>query len=1072
MAVNIYINNVLANNSIPIDGWSISMSGGWCFECRISFKGTDFLNACDPNVNILDPRIKIVIDGKEFRFLLEERSEAVTAPGVDFEIWGRSKHALLEKGCKSISDTIDTEYSSGVGHVWQNHKTTAVEIINYVISEYAAANININWNIPNYEVFIGTFEVQNQYPIDVIKRIAAVVGAEIVPEINGSLTIQEYDVDDAGQIPVTTYTDIDDILSFNSSNETPAGYNTVLIHGFNDVETDDITGNPVQSSTVNSYLRVVKHPEQTLIIKRNNLGQFLYKIRLHFFYPTDDYSTPILENIRVYKNEETLTVAEPEFQVVTRSEKIDLSWGQGNTAHPNTEGKTLVDYIDDYNIPFSTLENYEYQAPVQDYELTVNNPGKYRIAFYYDDWSAETEMSFEIPDIVEESIITRSFLQAVQSPNQPYEIQKNDIGKFEFKIRVFFFNTNDIFPNDLTEIQVFKSEDTIVVTPETPVIIPYEENIELSWGQGSSTYPNTNGTKLVESAEHSDIPLYVLQDHEYSSYVQDYTLQISNPGTYTLVFYYEDRSSESKISFTIPDITKDSQVTQSYLNAVQHPDQPDTLQKNNSGRYELIVRVFFYNINDLEFLPVPISVYQSDDNIINSYDSIDVIENIENISLSWGQGNTQYPNTEGTTLVENPAFFNTPLSTEQNYSYFAKAKDYVFEFPDYGDYSIKFYYADRSSETNYSVSIPYPESFLSIAAAPDQVFDTGENEIHKIRIVWFLFGATSPGIVMFPNIIVENITQSQEQYTEDISLRYGRGTQTYADNQGNIDVYVLADKDTPFSTKQSHTYNINVDTYELKQTESGEYQYNFRMSDDTNGDYSYSVIERPSVIIAGRIDEEELDINTDFTVRIHAWHPNNSAFVVVPASGDNSVITPPQVPNTLDYTETIDLEYGRGQYTYPDSTGNFDYYDIDEKDNATSSVSVTYETKYWDYLVQAPTYGDKKILIYYPDESYGIEFEYNIGGINSFIQTIRVTKKYADDPIEGITVYVEENPITDTQGLTPLSSPTNANGVTTTDEPLEVGKTYYVYFEKEGEIQNSKDDLLQNDSFVAQEIPT
>ena len=120
---------------------------------------------CDPARNWGAERIQLTLGKTTYFFLLESREGSE----VEFTIWGRAKAALLTE---PFAERVDKE--------WVNRYASS-------IASELAGSIPLTWKAKDYFIPYGSFE---GYPLDIIGRLARVVGAIVRTKPDGSLLVR------------------------------------------------------------------------------------------------------------------------------------------------------------------------------------------------------------------------------------------------------------------------------------------------------------------------------------------------------------------------------------------------------------------------------------------------------------------------------------------------------------------------------------------------------------------------------------------------------------------------------------------------------------------------------------------------------------------------------------------------------------------------------------------------------------------------------------------------------------------------------------------------------------------
>lgn len=230
--VKIYINDMDYTSKIKNAEIDINESDIYN-QCSISFKGLELFHVFDPDkyTNTLDRednRIKIVIDNTiEYEFLLEQRKASETFESADFEIWGRSKTAILsEPYCDTMDYTLDANKS-------------LKDVIAEVISD-SGKSISVVYDYPNsadsiedFTVMASAISYEDTFPIDIIEDLVDSYGAIVRTDADGNLVIRDkyktrpQDMEDATE--TIKINRINHIISADWGYSTKENYSTVLV---------------------------------------------------------------------------------------------------------------------------------------------------------------------------------------------------------------------------------------------------------------------------------------------------------------------------------------------------------------------------------------------------------------------------------------------------------------------------------------------------------------------------------------------------------------------------------------------------------------------------------------------------------------------------------------------------------------------------------------------------------------------------------------------------------------------------------------------------------------------------
>lgn len=360
-----YDNEITYTCSIKIDGVSIHP---YITDFDISLSEGDYVNSitinfnteawslftmCDPNVNFGQERVSATINSHEFKFLVERRSTSLNSKEKTFAVWGRSKAATLDLPYSApISDTADST------NLWQAGDVLASVIVDDLLT---GTGITCSFNIDDFIVYGANFSIENQTPIQIINKVAAVPGGRVRSDQNGNL-ILDYKVFSTSFVADTTaeFTDIDEIIQLGEDVSHPPGYNYVRITGYEDItspagkniriELDEAEGSC--ASAGNAFMVRVYASPITL--------EYTFDTTIGTFYHIGDYYSTHEETVH-FSNGKGNTQY-PIYSVTSASWHGDslgnITWGQGYTG--------LVADVEGYGVL-----NYVYSAKYTLYEVVV-----------------------------------------------------------------------------------------------------------------------------------------------------------------------------------------------------------------------------------------------------------------------------------------------------------------------------------------------------------------------------------------------------------------------------------------------------------------------------------------------------------------------------------------------------------------------------------------------------------------------------------------------------------------------------------------------------------------------------
>lgn len=377
------INIIIDNKTVldDVESCEIQMQDSdYCLSVSLSLKSKRFWTLCDPVTKFGTLRIKVVIGSDTYKFLAEERDTSPSVAGVGFTVWGRSKQALLVSPySKTITDTDTTN------HPWQTANTTASAIVAYVVSNYCPYAVTVTWNAGDFAVYKDSFSVSNQSPVDIISSLASVIGAELVADADGSLSVEAHSV--AEGTSVQSYNDMDHIVQLSETIGYPSGYNAVTVYGYD----------PASSAKSSAYLSV----ERIAAFPGDEMGEIYpgvqHKVRVYCYHseglqPIADGADPAAYNVdatSISNGVENIT------------EDVTLIFGKGSTSKPNTKGVSEVtgSETEPYQVVSVTYSTNYYDFAVPEATLPDGEDShSYSILFYFSDKSATTMYSFTVQE--------------------------------------------------------------------------------------------------------------------------------------------------------------------------------------------------------------------------------------------------------------------------------------------------------------------------------------------------------------------------------------------------------------------------------------------------------------------------------------------------------------------------------------------------------------------------------------------------------------------------------------------------------------------------------------------------
>ena len=368
--INIIINSESVLNDVSSCDISASQDS-FCHTVNLTFGSQRYWEICDPNVSVGLLKIQVLIGETTYSFLCEERNSSVTDKQVGFTVWGRSKQALLGAPYSVIIN--DTEKTN---HPWQSGLgTNSQNVISYLLAKYSSYEVIVNYNILQFGILKNTLSIDNKTILEVISFIAGVVGGVLQPEADGSLSINNYSVQE--DAAVASYNALNDIITLNETTEFSAKFNAVTVNG----KADDLS-----SEDGGQYISVERLGEETTTLPGG-------KQRVRVYYYHSEGLRPVTYG--EYKSYSCVNRGSE-----TKTEMITFIWGKGNTSLPHREVQTFV--IGDVDKPYEVVEK-TYTVYFIEYEIvSPNTEGEFTTLFTFEDASVSSTLVTTVEERTDE----------------------------------------------------------------------------------------------------------------------------------------------------------------------------------------------------------------------------------------------------------------------------------------------------------------------------------------------------------------------------------------------------------------------------------------------------------------------------------------------------------------------------------------------------------------------------------------------------------------------------------------------------------------------------------------------
>ena len=377
--ISIFIDETLVTGHI-VD-WKIDISGdNYTNTASLTFADENFFSLCDPLINLGEKRIKIIIDEISYEFLLEKQSPSISPTDKSFSVWGRSKISTLDlpyiapiTDKEIVQDPTTLEWScpedpTYVPHFWQTADRTASSVI-----ENLAGTFSVSFLIDEFIVKKDEFVASGETPIELINKLAKVVGAHVRTDLDDNVVIKYYQFNTTGTADIS-FTDLENIFVLNENIELPEGYNRVLVRGRKDPMSE-------QNASLEIILDEVRNEEKTIFLFTEDIWLKVYRspFDINYYYTTSLgeillVTESIVETIEREESGFTDRTLQTQFPInaITSIERYDCTEVSTDDYTYEQGYKTIVSSED------SDIENepvlISYTTKYDLYKLNVNQP--------------------------------------------------------------------------------------------------------------------------------------------------------------------------------------------------------------------------------------------------------------------------------------------------------------------------------------------------------------------------------------------------------------------------------------------------------------------------------------------------------------------------------------------------------------------------------------------------------------------------------------------------------------------------------------------------------------------------
>jgi hypothetical protein len=336
----------------------------YCWTLDLSLNSLEIWDLFNPLDKKGELCIKVLLDDSTYEFMCEERTAPIETNGTVFSVWGRSKQALLDKPYSSvITDTEETN------HIWQEQTCSVTQIINYIKSNFCPTGTDIRWEVDDFVVEKTTYSVSNKTPIEIISELADIIGAQLVANLDGSLSIKTYEV--SSDSVIASYNDLDHLILLDENVHQGFGYNAITVVGHSG------SGNSAQ---IQHEVLESEEKEKWELNKSRTVRVYYYhpKGKPLSYYPLDGIYAQSCGG-----------------GTVSKTEKIVLTWGSGNTSYFDVNGNNEIS--GDKELPLE-IKYVTYSVKYEDFSVSVSDTNEHYILFYFSDKSANDLFSVQIDD--------------------------------------------------------------------------------------------------------------------------------------------------------------------------------------------------------------------------------------------------------------------------------------------------------------------------------------------------------------------------------------------------------------------------------------------------------------------------------------------------------------------------------------------------------------------------------------------------------------------------------------------------------------------------------------------------